>query len=120
MMSNNWTSLTTFDKANQRLLNEEIVAAAWLHCGTRVPFKAEVTGLLASTFKPSLTKFGRKPVDGYLVVTSSGRILFHIIEQLYEQTLVAQLVVPCHQELADISFTSMYCTFYKKPLTVTK
>jgi len=105
MMSNNWTSLTTFDKANQRLLNEEIVAAAWLHCGTRVPFKAEVTGLLASTFKPSLTKFGRKPVDGYLVVTSSGRILFHIIEQLYEQTLVAQLVVPCHQELADISFT---------------
>lgn len=43
-----------------------------------------------------------------IAVTSTGRVAIDICDKSHKQVITYQLNVSCHQELADIAFTSQF------------
>ncbi|KAK3100649.1 hypothetical protein FSP39_023071 [Pinctada imbricata] len=78
---NRWTC-----HSSSTLEDEEILAVAWFHNGVQVTFNPEKCGTILyndkfqrGQFVPSLTKFGGKPVDGWIAVTASGLVCAGVV-----------------------------------------
>ncbi|CAG2187106.1 MED16 [Mytilus edulis] len=72
------------------LQGEEILSAIWFHSGVQVifnPDKKDTNSYMekfqkSKSFSPTLTKFGGKAEDGWLVLTATGLVQAGIINQL--------------------------------------
>ncbi|KAL5013069.1 hypothetical protein ScPMuIL_011620 [Solemya velum] len=95
------------------IAGEEILAISWLHKGIQVPFCPEKIDSIYYNEKfmrqrlvPSLSQFGGKPVDGWIVVTATG--LVHVGVLGLENTTITtatESLAPSHLRLslADIA-----------------
>nr|XP_018668332.1 mediator of RNA polymerase II transcription subunit 16-like [Ciona intestinalis] len=114
-MSNSLCNVWTHqNKHNIFLEGEEILSLGWLHNGARFLFhidKMESSNLGEkfdrAKFWPTVMQHGGKAMEGFIVVTGSGlaavRLLLVDGESVESQF---RLNVMCHQQIADIAFTS--------------
>ncbi|XP_005106027.1 mediator of RNA polymerase II transcription subunit 16 [Aplysia californica] len=93
---------------------EEILVLAWLHNGIQTLFNPEARDLIVYNEKfslakmyPSVTQFGKKPVDGWIAVTSTGMLLVGLIPDHSGPLVMGKASlsqIPMHITQADVAF----------------
>ncbi|KAH9519854.1 Mediator of RNA polymerase II transcription subunit 16 [Bulinus truncatus] len=94
---------------------EEILVLAWLHNGAQVLFNPEAKDIIAYPEKfmrakvmhPSVTQFGKKHVDGWIAVTSTGMVHVGLIPEKGSGIITAKASLGqtnSHIVQADVAF----------------
>ncbi|XP_071087064.1 mediator of RNA polymerase II transcription subunit 16-like isoform X1 [Haliotis cracherodii] len=108
---NTWVK---FDSCS--LDGEEVLALVWLHNGIQIPFSPDKRDSVLysdkfprTKFKPTLSLFGSKPMEGWVAVTATGLVSVSLLqEQEKKLVTVQENLAPSHLRLsdADVAFTN--------------
>ncbi|RUS82623.1 hypothetical protein EGW08_009616 [Elysia chlorotica] len=99
------------------LEKEDVLVVAWLHSGSQIVFNPETSNIVnynekftRAKMSPSFTQFGKKPVDGWIAVTSIGMVhVGLLLEQGSSSMLTAKACLGqtnTHITQADVAFTA--------------
>lgn len=93
---------------------EEVLVLAWLHNGAQTLFNPEARDLInywekftRAKMSPSVTQFGKKPVDGWIAITSTGMIHVGLIPEKGSTLVTAKASLGqtnTHIIQADVAF----------------
>ncbi|KAK6975326.1 mediator of RNA polymerase II transcription subunit 16-like isoform X1 [Biomphalaria glabrata] len=93
---------------------EEILVLAWLHNGSQVLFNPEARDVITYPDKfsrakmiPSVTQFGKKPVDGWIAITSTAMVHVGLIPDKGSALVTAKASIGqtnSHIIQADVAF----------------
>ncbi|CAG5123124.1 unnamed protein product [Candidula unifasciata] len=105
---NVWEEAGTVD-----LDKEDVLVLAWLHSGSQALFNPESRDSLynekftRTKMSPSVTQFGKKPVEGWIAVTSTGMIHVGLMPDQTSSLITSKVCLGqtnTHVAQADIAF----------------